>query len=100
MTGGRSKLLTIFLNFLPLIGYWTIIWTTMTFIEEFLFRRRSLGYMWSDYNNPKMLPMGIAAMTTFLIGWAGAIICMRRCIIQGRLLRWRREILVCLSQLL
>jgi len=38
---GRAYLLTIFLNFLSLIGYWTIIWITLTIEEEFIFRRKA-----------------------------------------------------------
>jgi purine-cytosine permease-like protein len=50
----------------------------MTLLEEFLFRRGKNGidYNWEDYNNASRLPIGIAAFTTFLIGWAGAILCM------------------------
>ena len=50
----------------------------MTLLEEFLFRRgkNGIGYNWEDYNNPSRLQIGIAAFTTFLIGWVGAILCM------------------------
>ena len=72
---GRNQLLTIFLNFLPLIGYWTIIWITITLEEQLLFRRKR-GYNWSDWDQPKKLPIDIAAFLSFLVGWAGAILCM------------------------
>ncbi|MBE7181421.1 MAG: hypothetical protein INR71_09480 [Terriglobus roseus] len=70
---GRAHLLTIFLNFLGLIGYWTVIWIAMTAEEEFIFRRRS-GYDWSVWNVQSALPIGGAALLSFLIGWAGAIV--------------------------
>ncbi|RDW91817.1 hypothetical protein BP5796_01211 [Coleophoma crateriformis] len=76
---GRNKLLPIFSNFLPLIGYWTIIWIVITLQEEWLFRRRrnpTKPYDWAAWDNRNLLPMGIAAFTTFLIGWAAAILCM------------------------
>ena len=76
---GRDKLLTIFSNFLPLIGYWTIIWIVLTFEEEFLFRRRlspQMPYDWTLWNKPDRLPLGIAAFISFIIGWIGAILCM------------------------
>lgn len=72
---GREQLLSIFLNFLSLIGYWVILWITMTLEEEILFRR-SKGYDWDSWNNPDYLPAGFAALLSFLIGWAGAILCM------------------------
>lgn len=65
--------MTIFLNFLGLIGYWTVIWIAMTAEEEFIFRRKT-GYNWEDWNIQSALPIGYAAFLSFLIGWAGAIV--------------------------
>ena len=53
----------------------------MTFEEEFIFRRSSLfnlpsRYNWAAWNDPPSLPLGLAAFTTFLIGWTGAILGM------------------------
>lgn len=81
---GRAHLLLIFLNFLGLIGYWTVIWIAMTIEEEFIFRRKS-GYNWEDWNVQSALPVGYAAFLTFLIGWAGAIVSLLN-FIQERLL--------------
>ncbi|KAF9888256.1 hypothetical protein FE257_008825 [Aspergillus nanangensis] len=78
---GRNFLLTIFSNFLPLIGYWVFIWIILTAQEEWLFRRRrnpEQPYDWSAWNNPSKLPLGLAAFAAFLIGWAGAILCMNQ----------------------
>lgn len=72
---GRAYLLTIFLNFLSLIGYWTIIWITLTIEEEVIFRRKT-GYNWEVWNDRKLLPIGVAALSSFLIGWVGAILGM------------------------
>ncbi|KAI1105606.1 FAD/NAD(P)-binding domain-containing protein [Jackrogersella minutella] len=72
---GREHLFSIFLNFLSLIGYWTIIWITMTLEEEFIFRRKT-GYNWTGWNDKTILPTGYAGFATFIIGWVGAIICM------------------------
>ncbi|GMF72740.1 unnamed protein product [Aspergillus oryzae] len=73
--GGRDFLYEIFKSFLPLIGYWIIIWFTIVAEEDLLFRR-SKGYDWSAWNCRQKLPVGVAAALAFLVGWAGAIVGM------------------------
>lgn len=73
--GGRNSLYEIFKGFLPLIGYWVVIWFIIVVEEDVLFRRKN-GYDWTAWDNPKQLPKGIAAGISFLIGWAGAILGM------------------------
>lgn len=73
---GRNSLFTIFSNFLALMGYWTLIWVTLTLVEEVLFRRRRGGYDWTAWNDPKRLPIGLAALAAFLVGWVGAVLGM------------------------
>lgn len=72
---GRAQLLSIFLNFLSLIGYWVVIWIAITLEDEFIFRRGK-GYDWDRSSDKSYLPIGFAAIASFLIGWAGAIVCM------------------------
>lgn len=72
---GRDSLSDIFRNFLALMGYWVSIWIAIT-IEEQIFFRRARGYDWTVWNKQDQLPIGIAALIAFLIGWAGAILCM------------------------
>ena len=72
---GRDHLGEIFTNFLALMGYWVAIWIAITIEEQVIFRRRK-GYDWSVWNEQEKLPLGIAALVAFLIGWAGAILCM------------------------
>lgn len=75
---GRNHLFEIFENFLALMGYWVTIFITIVLEEHFLFRmgKNGLGFDWSAWADKSRLPVGIAALTSFLIGWAGAIICM------------------------
>ncbi|KAL8835837.1 MAG: hypothetical protein Q9170_003160 [Blastenia crenularia] len=89
---GRDHLAEIFTNFLALMGYWVIIWMGITIEEQVLFRSRfgfrmgigdkesrrgwGRGYNWTVWNTPENLPHGIAALLAFLVGWAGAILCM------------------------
>ncbi|GAQ10843.1 purine-cytosine permease fcyB [Aspergillus lentulus] len=73
--GGRNFLYQIFKNFLPLIGYWIIIWFTIAVEEDVLFNR-CRRYDWTIWNDWRKLPVGVAAGVSFLIGWAGAIVGM------------------------
>ncbi|MCJ1384340.1 hypothetical protein MMC17_007456 [Xylographa soralifera] len=73
--GGRNNLLGIFENFLALMGYWVAIFLAIVLEEHLIFRRRS-GFDWTAWADPKRLPIGIAGLTAFLVGWAGAIVCM------------------------
>jgi NCS1 nucleoside transporter family len=76
---GRNSLAVIFTNFLALMGYWVAIWVAILLEEHMLFRRRSKTkpyYDWNAWNTQSKLPIGIAALVAFLVGWAGAILCM------------------------
>lgn len=84
---GQTQLLPIFLNFLALIGYWVIIWVVMTLEEELLFRRGRKGYDWDRGADRKYLPAGYAALTSFLVGWAGAVLCMSQTYFVGPIAR-------------
>ena len=72
---GREHLFAIFQNFLALMGYWLIIFVSIVMEEHVIFRR-SRGFDWTRWEDQKYLPLGIAALLAFLIGWAGAIIGM------------------------
>ena len=72
---GREHLAEIFTNFLALMGYWASIWIAITLVEHLVFRRRR-GFDWSTWNKQSQLPLGLAALTAFLVGWAGAIVSM------------------------
>ncbi len=72
---GRNSLSEIFTNFLALMGYWVAIWIAITLEEQLIFRRNR-GYDWNAWNDRSQLPLGIAALVAFVIGWVGAILCM------------------------
>lgn len=73
--GGRDSLYQIFRNFLPLMGYWIVIWLTIVVEQDLLFNR-GRHYDWSLWNNRQKLPVGVAAGAAFIVGWAGALIGM------------------------
>jgi len=74
---GREHLAAIFTNFLALMGYWVSIWLALVLEEHLIFRKwRTRGWDWEVWNDRHLLPPGIAALVSFLVGWAGAILCM------------------------
>jgi purine-cytosine permease-like protein len=81
---GRENLFTIFQNFLALMGYWVTTFISVVVEEHLIFRRKS-GFDWTAWEDQKRLPIGFAALTAFLIGWAGAIISMYQVYFTGPL---------------
>lgn len=72
---GRDQLFLIFQNFLALMGYWLAIFITIVFEEHMIFRRNK-GFDWVSYEDKSKLPLGIAALISFLVGWVGPILGM------------------------
>lgn len=80
---GRGYLAEIFTNFLALMGYWVVIWIAIMLEEHFLFRRRRHPFDWSHWDAPAKLPLGLAALVAFLVGWAGAVLGMNQVYFRG-----------------
>jgi purine-cytosine permease-like protein len=74
---GRDSLFRIFKSFLPLVGYWIVIWLVVVLEEDLVFNRGK-AYDWAVWNSPRKLPVGVAAAVAFLVGWVGAIVGMVR----------------------
>jgi purine-cytosine permease-like protein len=76
---GRNVLFTVFENFLPMMAYWICPWITIA-LEEHLIFHKLIGkpFDWTIYENKSKLPIGLAALLSFLIGWAGAIVGMEQ----------------------
>lgn len=74
---GRAHLAEIFTNFLALMGYWVSIWIAILLEEHLIFRKwRGLGWNWDAWDDYRKLPVGLAALVAFLVGWAGSILSM------------------------
>ena len=78
---GRHHLAEIFTNFLALMGYWVSIWIAVTFEENFIFRRARReegdgGFVWTAWSQQEKLPVGLAALAAFCVGWVGAVLSM------------------------
>lgn len=72
---GREHLLTIFQNFVSLMGYWVMLMITIVGMEHGLFCR-GRTFDWTAWQNMSYLPVGYAAFVSFIIGWVGAIVGM------------------------
>ena len=59
-------------NFLLLIAYWLGPWAIILVLEHFVFRRGR--YNVEDWNTPRKLPIGWAALVSFLIGLGGVLL--------------------------
>jgi purine-cytosine permease-like protein len=66
----------IFTNFLALMGYWVAIWVAIILEEYLIFRRSAKAYNWAAWDDREKLPLGIAALVAFLVGYSGSIISM------------------------
>jgi NCS1 nucleoside transporter family len=74
---GRANLAEIFTNFLALMGYWVSIWVAIILEEHLIFRKwRGLGWNWDAWDDHRKLPVGLAALVAFLVGWVGSILSM------------------------
>jgi purine-cytosine permease-like protein len=51
-----------------LMDYWTLILTLLTLEEDFIFKRRGLGYNWSWWNKEELLSVGITAFIIVIVG--------------------------------
>jgi purine-cytosine permease-like protein len=58
---------------MDLIGYWLAIYEGISLTDHFFFKRSFDNYNPADYENPKGLPPGIAAVTAFCFGVAGMV---------------------------
>ena len=75
---GRESLAVIFTNFLALMGYWVTMWIAIMLEEHLIFYKgmRMVKFNWENWDDRKKLPLGGAAVIAFLVGWAGAVLCM------------------------
>lgn len=69
---GKDKLLVVLQNLLALLGYWNTSFFVIVCTEHVVFRKRMIAnYNLDAWNDPSRLPLGIAGLTAFLIGFVG-----------------------------
>lgn len=70
---GQENLSLIVSDFVSLLGYWTVSFTVILFLEDFVFRRRD-GYDLKAWDQADKLPWGVAAVFSLLAGYlAGGV---------------------------
>ncbi|POM59137.1 Hypothetical protein PHPALM_36122 [Phytophthora palmivora] len=73
---GYSHFESVLNNFMNFIAYWATIYVSVALSEHFVFRRGFRGYNVDDYNTKSKLPIGFAAIFSFLCGCAGVALGM------------------------
>ena len=72
---GQNQLFIIFSNFLALMGYWLMVMICIVLEEHLIFKPVLNWERWADRDG---VPIGIAALVAFLLGWVGAILGMNQ----------------------
>lgn len=55
---------------------WATIYSSVALTEHFVFRKGFSGYAPEDYNTPSKLPIGFAAIFSFVAGCVGVVLGM------------------------
>lgn len=66
--GGRNDLERIINNLLSILGYWTLAFASILFIEHVYFRAGARGYDLTAWQDAQRLPIGLAGTGSLLIG--------------------------------
>ncbi|KAK0756037.1 hypothetical protein N5P37_011410 [Trichoderma harzianum] len=70
---GQQNLSNVVNNFVSLLGYWTVSFTMVLLLEDRVFRRKD-GYDLEAWDQPHLLPWGVAAVAALLAGYlAGGV---------------------------
>ncbi|KAL5343909.1 permease for cytosine/purines, uracil, thiamine, allantoin-domain-containing protein [Aspergillus crustosus] len=70
---GYSHFETVLENFMNFIAYWLAIYSGISLMDHFVFKRGFSGYHVENYDKPSKLPVGISAALAFGFGVAGMI---------------------------
>ncbi|OCH88374.1 cytosine-purine permease [Obba rivulosa] len=74
---GAIHFYSTFVDVISIIGYWSTVFAAIVLCEHVLFRRNSFArYDLRDFNTPRRLPLGAAALLAFLCAFGVIIPCM------------------------
>lgn len=96
---GKSEASAIILNFLPMLGYWVLMYISLLLEENLLFRFKrarklhhnefehdySSLYNWDKWDSPHNITHGLAASAAFAAGVVGAVLGMNQVYYRGPL---------------
>ncbi|EPQ53521.1 NCS cytosine-purine permease [Gloeophyllum trabeum ATCC 11539] len=76
---GSHRFYSTLSNFLGIIGYWASAFGAIILLEHFLFRRGSFpAYDLRQWNTPRQLPLGVAALAAGIMSFGLVIPCMNQ----------------------
>lgn len=75
---GANHFSDILENFLLILAYYIAPYTIVLLLEHIVFRRQGKDYNLEDWNDHKKLPLGIAAVSSVVIGFGFALIGMNQ----------------------
>ncbi|KAF7318258.1 hypothetical protein HMN09_00334300 [Mycena chlorophos] len=74
---GRNKLETYLEDFLSILGYWSTVFFVIIFSEHMIFRKGDIAnYNLEGWDDPSVIPVGLAALTAFLCGVGAFVVGM------------------------
>lgn len=82
---GRNDWATVVGNFLPMIGYWSMIYGTILIIEVLVFRHGRKEFQWDQWDNSVYLRTMWAAIFAFCCGIVGIVLGMNQYYYVGRI---------------
>ncbi|KAJ3558990.1 hypothetical protein NP233_g11372 [Leucocoprinus birnbaumii] len=81
---GATRFYTTLVNVLSVIGYWSTAFAGIVLTEHFVFRKNIFSAYLTDYwNTPTRLPLGFAALLSFLGAFGIIIPCMSQAFYEG-----------------
>lgn len=90
---GSHRFYATLTNFLGLIGYWAGAYGAIILIEHFVFRRNNCAaYDISQWNQPRQLPTGIAALAAGATSVALIVPCMDQVWFVGPIAKYTGDI--------
>ncbi|KAF5351146.1 hypothetical protein D9756_008253 [Leucocoprinus leucothites] len=85
---GATRFYATLVNVLSVIGYWSTAFAGIVLTEHFIFRRNSFSrYLTEYWDTPTKLPLGLAALFSFLGAFGIIIPCMSQVFYEGPIAR-------------
>jgi len=80
---GAKTFYSTLVNILSVIGYWSTAFASLVLTEHFVFRRSFSSYQTLNWDHPRLLPSGYAAILAFCAAFGVIVPCMQQTWYQG-----------------